>query len=185
MTQETNGYKKISPDEKTQMRDSYVTGYLEDSGQRRFLSLEEIAVRFDHSVHTIRKLASKEGWKQQKDKFEHTLQQELDEKRLKQFAEESKKFDVECVSIAKSVLQRIKVKLGDSSRSEDFTPQQLDQIGGAALKIQKFAKLAMGETTDHIQINSDINEHDSFRRAMELLDQLEGSKRESGSSVTH
>ncbi len=57
-------------------------------------------------------------------------------------------------------------------------------MASAALKTQKFAKLALGESTDNINLNGNLQENETFARAMELLDTLEDS-RSTGSSTTH
>ena len=40
------------------------------------------------------------------------------------------------------------------------------------MKIQKFGKLALGETTDRIDIHATTNEGQIFQEAMELIDQV-------------
>ena len=75
-------------------------------------------------------------------------------------------------------------KKTDNASIKDFSPQQLDSLAGAAMKTQKFAKLALGESTDNINLNGNLQENDSFRRAMELLDTVENS-RSSSDSTTH
>ena len=172
---------------KEQMRDSYIRGETDASGFHKTLTIDQLAEIHGVSVNTLYKLAQRENWKLEKEKFELELNKKLDAQRIKEFAEESRKFDSACINIAKAVLNKIGAKLRESQESQhgDFTTQQLDQITGAALKVQKFAKLALGETTENINIHADIREDDSFRRAMEVLDQLEESKRTGGSEITH
>ena len=48
----------------------------------------------------------------------------------------------------------------------------LDQLASASMKIQKFGKLALGETTDRIDFHATTNEGQIFQEAMELIDQV-------------
>ena len=66
-----------------------------------------------------------------------------------------------------------------------LSPSQILTLSNAAMVAQKMAKLALGESTANINVNADIKENTSFRRAMELLDELEDAKRAEGGSVTH
>ena len=53
------------------------------------------------------------------------------------------------------------------------------------MKTQKFAKLALGESTDNINLNANIQEADAFREAMELLDTVAKQRRESNDKAVH
>jgi hypothetical protein len=187
MTSKDTNYAKITPELKDSLRDSYVRGETDSSGFRKVSTIEQLAETHNLSVNTLYKLAQRENWKLDRDNFESDLNQKIDSQRAKEFALESKKFDSACINIAKAVLNKIGSKIRDTQdgSNSDFTTQQLDQITGAALKVQKFAKLALGETTDNININADIRQDDSFRRAMEMLDEIEESKRSGGTETTH
>ena len=55
----------------------------------------------------------------------------------------------------------------------------------AAINAQKLAKLALGEATENMKLNANIQETDAFREAMELLDEVERQRRNSSVSTTH
>ena len=179
-------YKKITNQLKEILRAAYVQGELDPQGFRRVATIEELANDNQLSVNTLYKLAQRENWKFQQQQFQKEYQDELDLQRAKEFALESKKFDSACLNIAKALLARVGnvIRQQQNANLRDFTPQQLDSMAGAALKTQKFAKLALGESTDNINVNGSIQENETFRRAMELLDEVENS-RSSGSSTTH
>ena len=99
---------------------------------------------------------------------------------------EAKKLDSACLNIAKALLARCGnvIRNTQNASIKDFSPQQLDSMASAALKTQKFAKLALGESTDNINLNGNLQENETFARAMELLDSVEDS-RSTGNSTTH
>ena len=186
MASKKSKYKKITNQLKEILRAAYVQGELDPQGFRRVATIEELANDNQLSVNTLYKLAQRENWKFQQQQFQKEHQDELDLQRAKEFALESKKFDSACLNIAKALLARVGnvIRQQQNANLRDFTPQQLDSMAGAALKTQKFAKLALGESTDNINVNGSIQENETFRRAMELLDEVENS-RSSGSSTTH
>ena len=186
MASKKSKYKKITNQLKEILRAAYVRGELDPQGFRRVATIEELANDNQLSVNTLYKLAQRENWKFQQQQFQKEYQDELDLQRAKEFALESKKFDSACLNIAKALLARVGnvIRQQQNANLRDFTPQQLDSMAGAALKTQKFAKLALGESTDNINVNGSIQENETFRRAMELLDEVENS-RSSGSSTTH
>lgn len=178
MVNKKTKYKKITNDLKEELRVSYVQGDLDPQGFRKVATIDDLANDNNLSKNTLYKLAQRENWKYQQEKFQSEYQEKLNAQRIKEFALESKKFDSACVNIAKALLARVGSVIRNTQNAslKDFTPQQLDSLAGAAMKTQKFAKLALGESTDNINLNSNLNENESFRRAMELLDQLEESR---------
>lgn len=187
MTKKNGDYPKITSELKERLRVAYVQGEPDAQGFRKTASIDSLAKEHSLSVNTLYKISQRDGWKVQQEKFQMSYQEKLDQQRIKEFSLESKKFDSACLNIAKALITRVGTNIRDAQNQSatDFTPAQLDSLAGAALKIQKFAKLAMGETTDNISINADVSQDDSFRRAMELLDQLEDAKRAGGNQTPH
>lgn len=179
-------YKKITSDIKERLRISYVQGDLDPQGFRRCSTIEELALDNNLSKNTLYKLAQRENWKFAQEKFQRDYEEKLDAQRIKEFSIEAKKLDSACLNIAKALLARVGNVIRNSQNAsiKDFTPQQLDSMASSALKTQKFAKLALGESTDNININGNLQENDTFARAMELLDSIEDS-RSKGNSTTH
>ncbi len=179
-------YKKITSDLKEQMRIAYVQGDIDPQGFRRTATIEDLSDLHKLSKNTLYKLAQRENWKFQQEKFQHEYEEKLDAQRIKEFSVEAKKLDSACLNIAKALLARCGnvIRNTQNASIKDFTPQQLDSMASAALKTQKFAKLALGESTDNINLNGNLQENDTFRRAMELLDSVEES-RSKGNSTTH
>ena len=187
MAKKNGDYPKITSELKERLRVAYVQGEPDAQGFRKTASIESLAKEHSLSVNTLYKISQRDGWKVQQEKFQMSYQDKLDQQRIKEFSLESKKFDSACLNIAKALITRVGANIRDAQdqSATEFTPAQLDSLAGAAIKIQKFAKLALGETTDNISINADLTQDDSFRRAMELLDELEDAKRAGGSQAPH
>ena len=63
-------------------------------------------------------------------------------------------------------------------------PTQINALANTALTAQKIGKLALGETTENVEINGNI-QNTAFREAMELLDTVAEQRRESNDSPIH
>ena len=174
LTNKKGKYKKITGSLKELMREEFVNGTVDDKGIRSLLSVRGLAKKHGVSENTLYKLAQREMWQQKRDSFQAELEKELDEQRIKDFVKASKKFDSESLEIAVKLLQRVGKTITDKQESsfKEFTPQHLDQLASASMKIQKFGKLALGETTDRIDIHATTNEGQIFQEAMELIDQV-------------
>ena len=174
LTNKKGKYKKITGSLKELMREEFVNGTVDDKGIRTLLSVRGLAKKHGVSENTLYKLAQREMWQQKRDSFQAQLEKELDEQRIKDFVKASKKFDSESLEIAVKLLQRVGKTITDKQESsfKEFTPQHLDQLASASMKIQKFGKLALGETTDRIDIHATTNEGQIFQEAMELIDQV-------------
>ena len=53
------------------------------------------------------------------------------------------------------------------------------------MKIQKFGKLALGETTDRIDIHATTDEKEIFQEAMELIEQVVRERQLDDNSSIH
>ena len=137
MANKKTKYKKITASLKDKLRVAYVQGELDTQGFRKTQSIEELAANNNLSKNTLYKLAQRENWKFQQDKFQKEYQDKLDNQRLKEFSIESKKFDSACLNIAKALIARVGTNIRDAQNqnTKEFTPQQLDSLAGAAMKI--------------------------------------------------
>ena len=178
-------YRKITSQLKEKMRIAYVQGDVDIQGFRRLSTIEELAEENKLSKNTLYKVAQRENWKLQQEQFQKDYEQQLDKERLKEFAKESVKFDLASVNIAKALLTKVGNLIRNSQNSslDEFSPQQLDSIANVALKTQKFVKLAFGESTENINVNTSEKQTAAFREAMELLDSIEDSRSRSNKST--
>ena len=167
-------YKKITKTLSDQMCEEFVHGTVDSKGIRTLSSLRSLAVAHGVSENTLYKLAKREMWQQKRENFQQELEKELDQIRIKEFVQASKEFDSKSLEIAVKLLQRVGKTITEKQDSsfKEFTPQHLDQLASASIKIQKFGKLALGETTDRIDIHATTDESKIFQEAMELIDQV-------------
>ena len=129
MANKKTKYKKITASLKDKLRVAYVQGELDTQGFRKTQSIEELATNNNLSKNTLYKLAQRENWKFQQDKFQKEYQNKLDNQRLKEFSIESKKFldSLSCAvasiatilsnMVASSVASTIKVGINPPSIS--------------------------------------------------------------------
>ena len=180
-------YRKITATLKEKLRILYTQGEQDQQGFRTIPSIEDLAQDHKLSPNTLYKLAQRENWKQQQEQFQTKFADELDRVRVKEFVQESKKFDSASLQIAKALLAKVgtTIRTQQHAQLKDFTPQQLDQLASAAMKVQKFAKVALGESTERIDINATTNEQAIFQEAMELVDQVVRSRQSDGDESLH
>ena len=108
---------------------------------------------------------------------------------VKNLAEESKRFDNTSINLAMALLgtvaQAIRKNSTEITRGRrGLIPSQLNALANTAMNAQKIAKLALGETTENVNLNATL-QRDTYAEAMELLDELENIKRTSSDSATH
>jgi hypothetical protein len=186
MANKKSKYKKITPTLKQKLKILYTQGDQDEQGIRTIYTIEELAKDNKLSKNTLYKLAQRENWKFEQEKFQKQYEERLENQRIQEFAKEAKKFDSVSLNIAKALLARVGsiIREAQNTSIKEFTPQQMDALARAALNTQKFAKLALGESTDNININGKIEQQETFARAMELLDHIENSRSRS-SKNTH
>ena len=166
------------------IRNKYVQG-LDTEGDRKYFSIDALAIEYGIAKSTLYKWAQKESWKSQQERFHQEYLQKLDQQRQEQLVEESKNFDSTGLKIAKILMNEVGMLLNENNQrrtanpndQDKFTPQMVQQLGNAALQAQKLGKLALGESTENMKLNAEIKDTTAFNEAMELLDQIGRAKR--------
>lgn len=166
------------------IRNRYVQGLDTEGDERKYLSIDALAVEYKVAKSTLYKWAQKEGWKAQQEIFHKEYLQRLDKERQDFLIVESKSFDTTALRIAKILMNEVGMLLNENNQKrtanpnseEKFSPIMVQQLGNAALQAQKLGKLALGESTENMKLNAEITDTDAFRRAMELLDSVEQSR---------
>ena len=118
------------------------------------------------------------------------LQEQINAERQKRTAKESVRFDDKLLTKANEVIDQISYYLlmNEESMNEKTTPIQPNQflaLTNSLLAAQKLGKIAMGEITENINVNSTIKEADAFNRIMELLDTVKSERLNSDSESLH
>ena len=79
-------YKKITSELKEQLRVSYVQGDIDPQGFRRTATIEDLADLHKLSKNTLYKLAQRDDWKFQQDRFQKEYEEKLDQQRINKFS---------------------------------------------------------------------------------------------------
>ena len=166
--------QRISEDLALKLRTEFVQGVELETGERHYSTIVELVSKYNVSQTS----------------FKLQLQAMLDEETAKQMVVESKKFDAKSVKVANQLLEIVYGKVYRNLKAleqdnKTDNPSQILSLANTAVAAQRLAKLAFGESTDSININANIQETDAFREAMELLDSVAESSRDSDSKAVH
>ena len=180
---------KLTTDLKSEIRDVFVRGIDDQDGLVRHHTLEELRIKYNVAKSTLYRVAKKENWIQEREDFQTKLRSETDVRRRTELVNESSQFDLNSLTLAKALMatvgQNIRKNTDNiNNGSRGLLPAQLNALANAALSAQRLGKLALGETTDNVNINADT-ENEAFRRAMELLDSVAEGRREGDDKPIH
>ena len=176
---------KLTPTLKEKIRNKYVQGVDGEQGERILFSLDALAQEYKIGKSTLYRHAKKENWKVQHDQFQQEYLTELDENRKKELITESKKFDATTLNISKALLGQIGQSIKKAQSEDKLSPSMLNVLAEATYKVQRVAKLALGEATDNMSLNAKVQDTTAFREAMELLDEVAEQRRDSDSKPLH
>lgn len=184
--------KTLTKELAEEIRIKFVQGIDTGTNERKYYTLDALAIENNISRSTLYKRAQKESWKAQQERFNEEFLQKLDASRQKVLVEESKKFDSSALSIAKIILNEVGLQLSENSQKRQadpnamlLTPQLLQNLAQTAAQAQKLGKLALGESTENMKLNAEVTDTDAFREAMELLDSVAEQRRETNDSSIH
>ena len=176
---------KLTPTLKEKIRNMYVQGEETAQGTRTLYTLDHLATENKIGKSTLYRYAKNENWKMQHERFQEEYLSELDSSRRKEMVGESKKFDTTTLNISKALLGQVGQIIKKAQSEDKFTPNLLNTLAEATYKVQRVAKLALGEATENMNLNAKINDTDAFREAMELLDEVAEQRREADGSPLH
>ena len=189
MTKQTK-QKKLTKELSEKIRLEFVQGVDLGTNERKYQTIDALALKHKVARSTLYKRSQAESWKQQQDRFHIDFMAELDEARKKEFIEESKTLDRTAINLSKIILNEVGLMFQENNMKrrdgeQSLTPQLIYQLSSASLQAQKLAKLALGESTENMKLNAEISDTDAFREAMELLDSVAESSRDSDSKAVH
>ena len=176
---------KLTPTLKEKIRNLFVQGEELEHGSRTLYTLDFLATKNEIGKSTLYRYAKNENWKIQQEQFQQEYLSDLDATRKKEMVGESKRFDSATLSIAKALLGQTGQIIKKAQTDDKFTPNLLNTLAEATYKVQRIAKLALGEATENMTLNAKINDTDAFREAMELLDEVAEQRRETDGSSLH
>ena len=152
---------------KEDIRDQYIHGILNKSGERLMPTLDELIKKHKIPSSTVYRISSKEEWKRQRKAFQRKLRQELDEAKNMELKEKLFKCEEASIDISYKIFFKA---LNMISTETKITPNGLASISNAAYTAQK---IYAGKSFESVSNKND----DSFQEAMKLLDEIQDLKR--------
>ena len=179
---------RLTPDLKIQIRNEYVQGV--DNGEKRiFSNIDELITKHGVAKTTLYRISKKEKWKEQRQKFKSTLVEKI-ENVQKNLTDISKQINNTSLNAAKAIFAIVGKNINNNAEAMNaggsgFNPNQINALADAALKAQKLAKIALGESTENININADRVEERIMQDAWELLDKIAEERKQVSSGAVH
>lgn len=184
--------KKLTLELAEEIRNKFVQGIDGTGSERKYYTLDALAVEYKIPKSTLYRYAQKHSWKGQQERFHSEYLQKLDVERQKQLIHESKEFDSTALKLAKILINEIGLLYNEHNNRrqndpsyDSLQPDFVDRLSNAALRAQKLGKIALGESTENIKLNTDATNSDAFREAMELLDSYAKQRRNSSNEAIH
>ncbi len=171
---------KLTDTKKLKIRNDFVQG-VDGEEKKIFPTLDELCKQYNVAKSTVYRVARSEGWKVQKEQLQAEYIKELDKKRSKDMAKRSMKTDDRTLQLADGVFVTIAQTLQQNNKDlqnnkKGLAPNQITALAQAIAITQRVSKLALGEATHNIDATINENTNEAFRRAMELLDEVEDSR---------
>ena len=180
---------KLTDDLKATIRQEFVQGYDDQEGIRKHYSLEDLIKKHGVASATLYRHAREEGWKALREQFESDLLDQLNAQRAKTMAQKGKQFDDKFLAKASDIVQQVEAYFAMNSKAlesrEPMTPQQFLSLCTALTTAQKLTKIALGEVTENINVNTTVREAESFRRIMDVLHQSKRERLKGGGDSLH
>lgn len=181
---------KLTADLKQRICLEFVQGLETESGDRKSFTLDELIKKHNVASATLYRAARSEGWKAQREQFNIELQEKLNEKRLKDLSKLGVQFDDKMLQMANEIVLQAQTYMDLNkdhlkNKSKALPPNQFLAICNGLQVAQKLGKIALGETTENINVNTTIKEAEAFRSVMDLLDSVKKQSTDSNSDSLH
>tara|TARA_R110002153_G_scaffold209534_1_gene362103 strand:- start:1872 stop:2420 length:549 start_codon:yes stop_codon:yes gene_type:complete len=181
----SNKVQKLNPTLKEKIRNLFVQGIDGDAGERVLFSLDELAAKHKIGKSTLYRHAKADNWKIQQEQYQYEFLKKLDEGRRVSMVKDSIKVDTTTLNISKALLGQVSQLIRDAQTQGKVTPSMVSTIADATYKIQRVAKLSLGEATDNMSLNTNAKDSTAFKEAMELLDEIGRAKRTGDLEALH
>ena len=173
-----------------EIRELYVTGTENQTGDRVYPSIQSLAKDFNIAEVTLFRKAKDGDWKEQRQIFERKLAEEKDAKKRDMMVKESVEFDARNLNLAKAMQGQITHLISQGARAiqqnntaKPFSPESLTKLATALISVQKIGRLALGDTTENTRINAEFNDESTARQVDEILAEIAEAKRNSEKAV--
>tara|TARA_Y100001970_G_scaffold293615_1_gene441690 strand:+ start:2432 stop:2986 length:555 start_codon:yes stop_codon:yes gene_type:complete len=177
--------KKLTLTKKEEIRNKFVQGIEDNKGGRKLYSIDELAADYGIPKPTLYKTAQREDWTFQQKRFQDKYLIELDERRRKELIQEAVQFDKTSLQLAKGLMGQIAQSLRQNTEDDKIKPQVLNSLSQALGQVQKVGKLALGQATDNVNLETNGKDSETFREALGLLDNIAEQRRKGDSKSVH
>jgi len=181
----SNKVQKLNLTLKEKIRNLFVQGIDNDAGERVLYTIDELAIKHKVGKSTLYRHAQSDNWKIQQEQFQYEYLKKLDEQRRVSMVKDGIKVDTTTLNISKALLGQISQLIRDSQTQGKVTPSMVSTIAEATYKVQRVAKLSLGEATDNMSVNTNAKDDTGFKEAMELLDEIGRAKRKGDLDSIH
>ena len=177
--------KKLNPTLKEEIRNKFVQGIEDNKGGRKLYTIDILAEDYGIPKPTLYKTSQKENWVLQQKTFQEDYLIELDARRRKELVSESIQFDKTSLQLAKGLMGQIAQSLRQNANDDVIVPSTLTSLSQALSQAQKVGKLALGQPTDNVNLETNAKDSETFREALGLLDNIAEKRRKGNSQSIH
>ncbi len=177
--------KKLTLTKKEEIRNKFVQGIEDNKGGRKLFTIDELASDYGIPKPTLYKTAQREDWSIQQKRFQDKYLIELDERKRKELVQEAVQFDKTSLQLAKGLMGQIAQTLRQNTEEDKIKPQVLNTLSQALGSVQKVGKLALGQATDNVNVETNAKDDETFREALGLLDNIAEQRRKGNAKSVH
>lgn len=136
---------------------AYVEGYEKDGVRVIEPTLDDVAARHNVPISTIRKVSMKERWKDERQLFQHRLEEAKRAKSTEVLASKGAEFDALSLRVAEKKLKMIERIIDKAEKAGDtLTPNQIQALAGGLKQGQYVGRLVMGDSTDNARLYAEL-----------------------------
>ena len=177
--------KKLTLTLKEEIRNKFVQGIEDTRGGRKLFTIDELASDYGIPKPTLYKTAQREDWSLSQKRFQDKYLSELDDKKRQELVQEAIQFDKTSLQLAKGLMGQIAQTLRQNTDEEKIKPQTLQSLSTALQGAQKVGKLALGQATDNVNLETNGKDSETFREALGLLDSIAEQSRKGNAKSVH
>ena len=168
-------YKYHSEAQKQQMCDDFVHGYTTEDGFWKQPTVKEISDKFNISYNTVYKLAQRDEWQEKAKDYASKYYNQIAKVKRQELSKHGVEIDTKIIDITKNILNQ--VMKGLEQKGKEISGWKLDNFASASRKAQKMAKLALGEPTENMKVETvDATQSETFKEALETLKEIESEQ---------
>jgi len=171
--------KKLTDELELTIRDEFVHGYMNGSGERVYPTIDGLVTKHGVGRATLYKRAKTEGWQSHKNRYQTELREKIDNERMERAVDSARTLDDTCIQLAQAMLNGVGRRLQKAIEEERGDPEYkgleahiLSHLSATTANAQKIGKLALGQAQEISKVSADVSSPESFRQIMEQLDEL-------------